>query len=189
MTTDRPRRLAAATLALAAAVGLSACGTGFDAATNQQYQPGIGANQREGDVTVYNALLVQNSDGTLSFSGGIVNDVDEPQTLEGASFVPSTSEDDAAELTEVTPSSEVTVAAGGVFTIGSAGELAGLEVPGTSEGRYVTITLTFDGAGDVTVDAPVVERTADYSGVAAAPVEPEEDSEDGADDPETTATP
>ena len=63
MSTVRRRRLAAASLAVAATVALSACGTGFSAQTNKVYQPAVGANER-GDVESHNTLLVSNGDGS-----------------------------------------------------------------------------------------------------------------------------
>ena len=171
MTTDRPRRLAAASILLAASLGLAACGTGFDAATSQQYQPGVGTNQREGDVRLYNALLVQNTDDTFSLSVGVVNTTDADQELTGATFVPLSEE---GTLTELEPAVDVAVPAGGLYTLGPEGEFAGFEVDGLGDGRFVTITLTFDGVGDVVINAPVVDRAARYSEIPAA--SPEDDA-------------
>lgn len=167
MSTDRPRRLAAATLALTVAFGLAGCGTGGSAQTSQQYQPGVGSNLREGDVQLFNALLVQNTDGSLSFSAGLVNTTDVEQALTGATISPLGGD----RATQAEPSTDVTIAPRQLFTIGSAGELAGIEVPGLTEGRYAAITMTFDGAGDVSIEVPVVARTADYSQVAETPAD------------------
>ncbi|GAA2084023.1 hypothetical protein GCM10009821_26600 [Aeromicrobium halocynthiae] len=182
MTTDRPRRLAAASILLAASLGLAACGTGFDAATSQQYQPAVGTNQREGDVRLYNTLLVQNTDGTFSLSVGIVNTTDTDQELTGATFVPLSEE---GALSELEPAVDVSVPAGGLYTLGPAGEFAGFEVDGLGEGRFATITLTFDGVGDVVINAPVVNRAARYAEIpesspedeAPLEVEPSEDEQ------------
>lgn len=162
MTTVRPRRLAAASILCAATLGLAACGTGFNAATSQQYQPGVGTNQREGDVRLYNALLVQNTDGTFSLSVGVVNTTDTDQQLTGATFTPLSEE---GALAELEPAVDVSVPAGGLYTLGPAGEFAGFEVDGLGEGRFATITLTFDGVGDVVINAPVVDRAARYAGI------------------------
>lgn len=167
MTTDRPRRLAAAASIVVLGLGLTACGTGGNAATSQQYQPGIGANVRVGDVQLYNALLVRNDDGTLSFSAGIVNTTDTAQTLESATFSPLS----GSETVRMEPTTDVEVAPGELFTIGTAGELAGIEGEAFEQGRYVVVTLTFSGAGDVAIEAPSVERTEMYSSVAAEPAE------------------
>ena len=81
------RRLApaAALLAATAALGLSACsGTGMDAQTNAQYQAGVGANVRSGPIQVYNALAVDNGDGTATLSAAILNRDTTPAKLKSA---------------------------------------------------------------------------------------------------------
>ena len=40
---------------------------------------------------------------------------------------------------------------------------------GATAGDYVRVTLTFDKAAPVTIEAPVVTRTAEYDSVAEAP--------------------
>ena len=179
MTSHRPRRIAAATLALAATAALSACGTGIDTQTNRIYQPAIGANVRGDDIQVHNALLVLNDDETFSFSGGVVNETDREQTLESVTIAPLSPTAGGEQPTQVEPSTEVVIAPMGLTTIGADGELAGLEVEGLGEGRYATITFTFADAGELTVEAPVVARNASYSGVAAEPAETGGESEDG----------
>lgn len=171
MTSGRTRRLAAATLALTAALGLSGCGVGMEAQTSQQYQPGIGANVREGDVQLYNALLVLDPDGTLAFSAGLLNATDDEQQLVGATFVPL----DGGEPVQAEPGTDVTLEPQDLFTIGTEGELAGIDGANFVEGRYVTATLVFADAGEVTVEAPIVRRSAMYSSVASAPAESAED--------------
>jgi len=55
---------------LVAALVLTGCGTGRDAATQQVYDPGAGVNDRSSDVYVLNAVIVGNGEGrgTLSVS-------------------------------------------------------------------------------------------------------------------------
>ena len=161
MTTVRTRRLAAASTLLLA-LSLSGCGTGGDAATNQQYQPGIGANLRTGDVQLYNALLVASDDGTVALSAGLLNTTDAAQTLESVSIAPA----DGGGAVDVEPADDVSLAPGSLFTLGRAGEVAGVEATDLQSGRYATITLTFSGAGEVTLEAPVVARTEMYATVA-----------------------
>src|SRR5689334_1587221 len=74
-----------ALLATTAAFGLSGCaGTGMDAQTNAPYQSGIGANVRSGSIQLFNALAVDNGDGTATFSAAILNRADTPAKLTGA---------------------------------------------------------------------------------------------------------
>src|SRR4051794_5238829 len=78
-----PCRLAAA--AAVAMVALGGCsGTGMDAQTNAQYQSGVGANVRTGSIQLYNALAVDNGDGTATFSASILNRDETAVKLTGA---------------------------------------------------------------------------------------------------------
>ncbi|RYY49018.1 MAG: hypothetical protein EON53_05115 [Actinomycetales bacterium] len=165
MPTVRTRRLTAASMILAASLGLSACGTGGGAATNQQYQPGIGANLRTGDVQLYNALLVAGSDDTLAFSAGVLNTTDSPQTLESVTITPL----GGSGSVTADPATDVELAPRQLFTIGRAGELAGIDGATLPVGRYADVTLTFSDAGEVEISVPVVARNASYADVAETP--------------------
>lgn len=165
MPTVRTRRLTAASMILAASLGLSACGTGGGAATNQQYQPGIGANLRTGDVQLYNALLVAGSDDTLAFSAGVLNTTDSPQTLESVTITPL----GGSGSVTADPATAVELAPRQLFTIGRAGELAGIDGATLPVGRYADVTLTFSDAGEVEISVPVVARNASYADVAETP--------------------
>jgi hypothetical protein len=143
VSTVRTRRLTAATLMLTAALGLTACGTGGSTQTNQQYQPGIGANVRTGDVRLYNALLVANTDDTYALSVGLLNTTDEEQTLESVTVRPLE---------------------------GSGSVTAEPALPVELQPR---LTLTFSSGDEVEVEAPIVARTSTYSDVAEKPVSPE----------------
>ena len=165
MPTVRTRRLTAASMILAASLGLSACGTGGGAATNQQYQPGIGANLRTGDVQLYNALLVAGSDDTLAFSAGVLNTTDSPQTLESVTITPL----GGSGSVTAEPAADVELAPRQLFTVGRAGELAGIDGATLPVGRYADVTLTFSDAGEVEISVPVVARNASYADVAETP--------------------
>ncbi len=164
MTSARSPRLrtAAAILAAAIALTLSGCtATGDDAQTNQQYQPGVGANLRTGQVKLYNALAVDNGDGTATVSAVVANTSDEPQKLDG---VTARHGDGEVEV-ETAPA---IIGAGDSFNTGPAAT-AVLRGDTVKAGTYVTLTLTFDRAGDVTIDVPVVTRTEMYDDVASKP--------------------
>lgn len=165
MPTVRTRRLTAASMILAASLGLSACGTGGGAATNQQYQPGIGANLRTGDVQLYNALLVAGSDDTLAFSAGVLNTTDSPQTLESVTITPL----GGSGSVSADPATDVELAPRQLFTIGRAGELAGIDGATIPVGRYADVTMTFSDAGEVEISVPVVARNTSYADVAETP--------------------
>lgn len=165
MPTVRTRRLTAASMILAASLGLSACGTGGGAATNQQYQPGVGANLRTGDVQLYNALLVAGSDDTLAFSAGMLNTTDAAQTLESVTIAPL----GGSGSVTAEPATSVELPPRQLFTIGRAGELAGIDGATLPVGRYADVTLTFSDAGEVEISVPVVARNASYADVAETP--------------------
>ena len=162
MTSSRSPRLrsAAAILLAATALALSGCiGTGDDAQTNQQYQAGVGANLRTGQVHLYNALAVDNDDDSATLSTVIVNTSEDTQKLDAAL---ATTADGSTVDTEIAPA---IIGPGDSFNTGPAGTVV-LAGGAVEAGDYVTVTLTFDQAGDVTIEAPVVTRTEMYSEVA-----------------------
>lgn len=149
-----------ALLAAAAALGLGGCaGTGVDAQTNAQYQAGVGANVRSGSIQLFNALAVDNGDGTATFSAAILNRDDTPAKLTGASALAS---DGSAVKATTAPA---IIDAGQMFNTGKAAAVI-LADKKLVAGQYVTVKLTFDGGRTVSVEAPVVARSAIYDEVA-----------------------
>ncbi len=164
MTSARSHRLrsAAAPLLVATVIALAGCsGTGVDAQTNQQYQPGAGANLRTGEVQLYNTLAVDNGDGTATLSAVIVNTSERTQKLDAAS---ATTADGTSVDSQIGPA---IIGPGDSFNTGP--EATVVFRGDVTAGDYVTITLAFNRAGDVTIDAPVVTRTEMYSDVAETP--------------------
>ena len=159
MTLRRVRRLAAPAVLVVATVALSGCGAGNEVQTNQQYQAAIGANLRTGEVQLFNALAVDNGDGTATVSTVIVNTTDQDQKLGSAT---ATTLDGTTVPVE---SATATVPANGTFNTGTDATVV-LKSKDVKAGGYVELTLSFDGAGDVRIEAPVVARTDMYSGVA-----------------------
>ena len=162
----RPRsatRVLATIVLLAVVPALAGCiATGTKAATNAQYQPGIGANLNSGQVQLYNALVVDNGDGTGTVSVLISNTTDEPQKLDTVSATTS-----SGESVDVTTAPAI-VGANGSLSTGPAAT-AVLESDAVTAGTYVRLTFTFDRAGDVTIEAPVVTRDSTYDDVAEKP--------------------
>ena len=153
-------RSAAATLIAATALALAGCsGTGVDAQTNQQYQAGVGANLRTGQVQLYNTLAVDNGDGTSTVSTVIVNTSDETQKLDS---VTATTVDGTSVESRTAPA---IIGPGDSFNTGPAGTIV-LSGGAVEAGDYVTLTLAFSRAGDVSIEAPVVTRTEMYDDVA-----------------------
>ncbi len=145
-------------------LALGACGTGFSAQTNQVYQPAVGANAR-GDVDALNTLLVANSNGTATLSVGLQNNLDEAQQL---SSVEVTTLDDKA-LTVRSPKILLPLEPHELTTLGGVkGSLVFVVTEGADPGKYVKVTFTFTDSGSLTVEAPVVARTAEYDSVAGS---------------------
>lgn len=164
MSSLRRRRLSAAALAVTAGLTLSACGTGFDAQTNQVYQPAVGANER-GEVEAHNAQLVGNSDGSATLSVAVVNTLDEEQTLLSVEV----SDAEGETLTVTAPKAPLPLPGGALTTLGSAEEGVYVVTEGAEPGDYVTVTLTFSESGPLTIETPVVARADhadEYEGVA-----------------------
>jgi hypothetical protein len=158
--TSRPLAPGLALLAATAALGLGGCsGTGTDAQTNAQYQAGVGANVRSGPIQLYNALAVDNGDGTATLSAAILNRDASPAKLKSA----DASASDGSTVDVQTAPAIIDV--GQTFDTGKAGAVI-LADKRLEPGEYVTVKLTFDGGRKVSVEAPVVARKAIYDEVA-----------------------
>lgn len=179
MSTVRTRRLTAATLMLTAALGLTACGTGGSTQTNQQYQAGIGANVRTGDVRLYNALLVANTDDTYALSVGLLNQTDAALTLDSVTVRPL----GGSGSVTAQPAQPVELQPRQLYTLGREGEVASIDGSDIELGRYADLTLTFSNGDEVAIQAPVVARTSVYSDVAEQP------TGSGSASPSATPTP
>lgn len=160
MTTLRRRLLATSTATLAA-LALGACGTSFNAQTNQQYQAAEGANLN-GEVDVKNAVLVVAEDGSATVSAGIVSQLDEAEAITNVTVDGPDGPLDVVRLAR----SVLQLPAKDIVTLGSSRENAfTVQDAGDIAGRYVTLTISFDSSPDVTIDAPAVERSATYDSV------------------------
>lgn len=163
MTSVRRRALAAAALTVTAGLTLSACGTGFDAQTNKVYQPAVGSNAR-GEVDVLNALLVANPDGSATVSAGVVSNADAEQTV---TSVEVTTLDDKP-LQVQSPTTSLALKPGVFVLVGSTAAGEGFKVKEADTGLYVKVTFTFSDSSPVTIEAPVVARTAEYDDITGA---------------------
>ncbi|WP_019144656.1 hypothetical protein [Aeromicrobium massiliense] len=177
MSSVRTRRTAAASLTLVAALGLSACGTGFDTAVNQQYQAAVGADNREGEVEALHTLVVAD-EGSLepvevSEAEGEEQETEAPEREAAEAGVVAVSlvnngEDDAVltgitagevdgEQVEVTGPSRVRVPKGQLVRLGVDARTL-FAVSPIAAGRYVELTFSFADGTTVVVDTPTVAR-------------------------------
>ncbi|MEO6605477.1 MAG: hypothetical protein ABIN55_07670 [Aeromicrobium sp.] len=150
------RRRIAATFAATALLALSACG--FEAQTNQQYQAAVGANSH-GDVDVLNAMLVANEDGSATVSAAFVNKTEDEQALSSVTVTTM----DGEELPVRSLKLALPLPANVLTNLGFATDAGGHTViQGAEAGYYVKVTFSFTDAAPVTMELPVVARTADY---------------------------
>lgn len=180
MSSVRTRRTAAASLTLVAALGLTACGTGFDTAVNQQYQAAVGADNREGDIEILHATVVadegelqEGEQVEVSEAEGQAEDAEGPEAAPAttgtvaASIVNKT--DDAVTLTgilagdidgeavEVTGSRGVEVPRGNLVRLGDSVRTLFAASP-IQAGRYVELTFSFSDGSTVVLNTPIVAR-------------------------------
>lgn len=155
----RRLRIAATAIALASTFALSACGSNFSAQTNHSYQAAVGSNVRSGPIQVFNALFVDNGDGTATFSGALLAPEGDLEIVDAA--VPGA---------DVSLSGPIDLAKDQLFTVGTHGEIITTLDP-SQAGQNIELTLTAANGDKLTVSAVVVERTAMYDSVAkSAPV-------------------
>jgi hypothetical protein len=141
---------------------LVACGAGFDAQTNQVYQPAVGVNDRSGDIFVINALVVTDGSGAGTVVAALINETDETDTLvsvvaSSTSGAPLESSDLGGGI-ELPPDQSVQLADEGISVSGTAaaGEPGSQEEGGVTAGSFVVLQFQFEQAAVVTVEAPVV---------------------------------
>ena len=145
------RRVAIAALLLAPA--LTACG--FSEQTDQVYQPGVGVNDRSGQVDILNALIVSAADGSGTFAGTLVNkNTKDDDTLTGVSGSGITAPQQLS----------IDVKAGDNVPLADSGEVA-LKGSAIKAGDFVSLTFSFSSGQTSTVKVPVVAATGDYSAV------------------------
>ena len=149
------RRLTTAVVALALPVltaGLSGCG--FDAPTDQRYNPAVGVNVQGGEVDALNVLIVSGSDG----SGALVATFANNNQDEGDSLV-----DVSGQGVQVELGGDTEIPAGGLLTIDD----GSVTVTGerVAAGNFVPLTFSFENASSVTLQAPVVAPTGPFEDI------------------------
>jgi hypothetical protein len=138
------------TATAAVALGLSALslgltGCGFNAPTDQVYNPAVGVNVQEGEVDVLNTVIVSGDDGTGTVVVTLANNnQDEDDALAGVT----------GEGVQVEVGGDTTIPAGGVLVLDD----GLLRVTGetVTPGAFVPLRFEFDRARSLRVDVPVV---------------------------------
>lgn len=150
------RTAAAASLVLLVPV-LGACG--FNAQTDQVYQPSVGANFHDGTVDVLGAVVVSGGEGSGTFVASLANkSVSKAETLTGITG------EDGVQVQLVRP---VEVPAGGLVNLATRGA-ASVSGESVSAGSFARLTLTFDSGETAELNMPVIARSGEYSDVAPA---------------------
>lgn len=162
----RPTAARAAGLALLLGLGLptlTACGAGFEAQTYQERSASDSTNAAVGPIAVRNVAVVPDDEGVVEAGADadailtLVNVGGEDDRLVGATTEAASSVDLEVDGDEVS--------AIDVPRMGTTGSTAGLVLRDVGEelrsGEVIEITLRFERAGEVTVEAPI-QTTGEY---------------------------
>jgi hypothetical protein len=149
----RLRSLATAAAVIALAAPLTSCG--FDYATERDYTPAGGSNNREGVVDLLSAVVVSGAEGSGTFVASLSNNDDsEEQSLTGISG----GEGAAIEAAELEP---VTVPADGLVNL--AEPPAGIVLTGEfTAGDFIPLTVDFSNGERISLNVPVVANDTGY---------------------------
>ena len=151
------RRAATAAAGLLLVPALAACG--FSAQTDQDYQPAVGTNDRDGDLDVLNATVVSGTDGEGTFAGTLVNNSDKAVQLTGIT----------GSGVEVSAKSEVP--ADGLVNLATDGKVV-VTGDAVKAGEFVNLTFTFSNGQSTKLLVPIVAHAGDYADVPVPSAEP-----------------
>jgi hypothetical protein len=146
------RLLVTAAAVVALAAPLSSCG--FDYATDRDYTPGSGANNREGAVDVLSAVVVSAAEGSGTFVASLSNNESE----EEQTFTAVAGEDASVTAAEFEP---IAITPGGIVNL--AEPAAGIVLTGDFKaGDVVPLTVDFGNGERVSLNVPVVADDTGY---------------------------
>lgn len=140
-----------AAVALATA-GLSSCG--FDYATDREYTPGAGVNNRDGDVKVLSAVIVSSQAGSGTFVASVASNSDEEVTMTDVAL-----SGDGGTPAEFEP---VAVKPGALVNL--AEPATNIKLTGDfGAGDFVKVSVGFDTGETVELEVNVVTNSGYYS--------------------------
>jgi hypothetical protein len=146
----RPLALTAGALVLSLG-GLTSCG--FDLMTDEPYTPGVGTNDRDGQVAVLSAVIVAAQPNEGTFVATFASTTNDSATLNGISG--GDLEVDEFEPVEIDPRGAVNLA-----------EEGGIQVSGDFDaGQILPITLTYESGDTTSINVPVVTACGPYVGL------------------------
>jgi hypothetical protein len=155
------RRLSRRNLALSIAAlvlalpGVTACG--FNYATDRDYTPANGVNDRSGLVDVLNAVIVSSTEGSGTFITSLSNNTrTETISLDSLSFV-------ADPTAQVAPFSPIAVKPRGLVNLADG---LGIKVQGEFKtGDFVPVSVGFDNGETADIRVLVVTADDEYTGL------------------------
>jgi len=142
--------------ALALAVpGLASCG--FNYATDREYTPGNGVNNKDGEVDILNALIVSSEDGSGTFIATLSNNSpDEAISMDSLSSGTNATVD-------VASFAPIEVPAHGLVNLATE---QGIKVSGEFKaGEFIGLSVGFDNGETADLDVHVVAAEGDYTGL------------------------
>jgi hypothetical protein len=154
MLTPTRRRLAALAVALLVPA-LGACAY----QTDKVYQPGVGVNNRQGDVDVLGAVIASGADGSGTFVASLANKgLDKPAKLVGITG-PSGMTFTIVRQVEIGPEALVNLA-----------DLGAVSVTGDAvkAGGFARVTVQFDTGQSTKLNVPIVDKDDEFSDVSPA---------------------
>lgn len=140
------------------------CGAGFEAQSQQVYQPADGVTVRSSMVYVVNAVVVTDGEGNGTVVVALINQSDEPDEL--VSLAAEDTKGAAVEVSPIPP--DFALPSGQSVQTAETGTLR-LSSPKLKPGGLVTLTFEFKEAASVEVEVPVVPQSADYADVEVGP--------------------
>lgn len=143
---------------LLAVPSLSSCARGY--ATDRDYTPATGVNNRDADVDVLGAVIVSAEAGSGTFVATFVNNTNDPidvTSLAGAGI------GSTITTSQIDP---ITVPLRGLVNLADDG---GIGVVGDfAAGDFVTVAVTTSDGATTELDVPVVTDDGDYAGLDTA---------------------
>lgn len=159
---SRARRVLRACAATALVLASGACGSNFDAQTNQVYQQAIGTNSRVGDVYALNVFIVaEGGRGTLV--GALLNNAPRPEEL-----VSVEASDDGSPLRMSFRDSGLRLPQDQLVQLAQERPIVGIRGDAVTAGGVIEVTLRFRNAAPVRMEAPIVAPTGPYASIAPA---------------------
>lgn len=166
----RAARALAALLLSFGLVGLAA-GCGFDAQLLKPYTPADGTNKdigEDGTLKVRNLVVVSRAKGQGILSATLVSNAAERLTR--VTVAPHTLQGTTGPAVPITLAAPTELAAGSLVVLTNQQPLLTVSAPDLEAGSSATVVMTFEKAGEVTLDCPVVDGTqAPWSTISPSP--------------------